>query len=147
MRSSSVKWLREIGAPALAAASCPTQAWISSVTISWSNLPKSPMLEQPGRMINATTAKDGSFIRKRRYAHDDMKRNQSAPPHPSTAAIVRRRMRTRLGVLDMRISVTLDPDDRQNDDRCGFVLRASAAEAHNVPVIRELDNVAHQPRW
>jgi hypothetical protein len=45
----------------------------------------------------------------------------------------------------MRIRVTLDPDHGQNDDRRGFVRPVSTAEAHNASVLREFDNITHQP--
>jgi hypothetical protein len=48
------------------------------------------------------------------------------------------------GFLGAQIGVTLDPDHGQDDNRCGLVGRF-AAEAHDAPVFREFDNVAHQP--
>jgi hypothetical protein len=48
------------------------------------------------------------------------------------------------GFLGTRIGVTLNPDHRQDDDCCGLIGRITA-EAHNAPVIREFNNVAHQP--
>jgi hypothetical protein len=44
----------------------------------------------------------------------------------------------------MRIGISLDPDYRQDDNRSGFI-RPVTAEAHNAPLIREFDYVAHQP--
>jgi hypothetical protein len=45
----------------------------------------------------------------------------------------------------MRIGISLDPDHRQNDDRCGLVRSVNAAEAHDTPLVREFDNISHQP--
>gem|GEM_PF-5142694 len=50
----------------------------------------------------------------------------------------------RLGTVGMRIHVPLDPNDRQDDDRCGF-LRSVTPETHNAPLVREFDYVTHQP--
>jgi hypothetical protein len=49
-----------------------------------------------------------------------------------------------LGLFGEWIGIPLDPDDRQNDNRCGFIHRITT-EAHNAPVVREFDNDAHQP--
>jgi hypothetical protein len=53
-------------------------------------------------------------------------------------------MRLRFGPFGSRIHVPLDPNNRQDDDRCGF-LRSVTPEAHNAPLIREFDYVTHQP--
>jgi hypothetical protein len=37
----------------------------------------------------------------------------------------------------------VDPDDRKDDDRCGFA--GLAAKAHNAPIVRKFDYGAHQP--
>jgi hypothetical protein len=73
-----------------------------------------------------------------------MAKTRSAPPHPAAAAVVRRRVRMRLGLLGARIGVALNPDDGQNNDRSRLIRRI-AAEAHNPPVVRKFNNVAHQP--
>jgi len=80
----------------------------------------------------------------RQRARGDIANARSAASHPSAAAVVRRRMRVGFGLLGTRIGVALDPDHGQNDDRCGFIRRVTA-EAHNAPVFRKLNNVAHQP--
>jgi hypothetical protein len=49
-----------------------------------------------------------------------------------------------LGLLGTRIGIALDPDHGQNNDGCGLI-RRFAAKAHNAPVVRKFDNVAHQP--
>jgi hypothetical protein len=48
------------------------------------------------------------------------------------------------GPFGKRIGVSLDPDHRQDDDGCGFI-RTVTAEAYNAPLVREFNNVAHQP--
>jgi hypothetical protein len=53
-------------------------------------------------------------------------------------------MRLRLGFLGARIGVALDPDYRQDDNRCG-IIHSVTAEAHNAPLVRKFDNGAHQP--
>jgi hypothetical protein len=53
-------------------------------------------------------------------------------------------MRLRLGLLGFRIHVPLDPNNRQDDDRRGF-LRRVTPETHNAPLGREFDDVTHQP--
>jgi hypothetical protein len=53
-------------------------------------------------------------------------------------------MRLRFGPFGFRIHVPLDPNNRQNDDRCGF-FRSVTPETHNAPLIREFDYVIHQP--
>jgi hypothetical protein len=45
----------------------------------------------------------------------------------------------------MRIGISLDPDHGQDDDRSGFVRSVSTAEAHDAPLVREFDNITHQP--
>src|ERR1051326_395257 len=65
-----------------------------------------------------------------------------AAPQASAPAAVCRRIRTRL--LGGSIRVTLDADDRQNNDRRGF-FGAAAAEAYDAPVVGKFDDVAHQP--
>jgi|ERR1700733_1653821 hypothetical protein len=117
---------------------------MSSVT-SWSlNLPKSLTLVQPESMSRARTAKQGALLSHRQRALGGMAKTRSAPPHPAAAAVVRRRVRMGLGLLSARIGVALNPDDRQNNDRSRLIRRI-AAEAHNSPVVRKFNNVAHQP--
>jgi hypothetical protein len=53
-------------------------------------------------------------------------------------------MRLRFGPFGFRIHEPLDPNNRQDDDRCGF-LRSVTPETHNAPLIREFDYVTHQP--
>jgi hypothetical protein len=53
-------------------------------------------------------------------------------------------MRLRLGPFGFQIHVTLDPNNRQDDDRCGC-LRSVTPETHNAPLTREFDYVTHQP--
>jgi hypothetical protein len=53
-------------------------------------------------------------------------------------------MRLRLGPFGFRIEETLDPNNRQDDDRCGF-LRSVTPETHNAPLTRKFDYVTHQP--
>jgi hypothetical protein len=55
-------------------------------------------------------------------------------------------MAARLDFFCARIGVALDADDGENDHRRGFVLRAGAAEPHNAPLVRKLDDVAHRCR-
>ena len=73
-------------------------------------------------------------------------RQLSAAPHAAAAAIGGRRRHLRLRALGDLIGVTLDPDHRQDDDGCGFVLRVGTAEPHDTPLIGEFDNDAHQPQ-
>jgi hypothetical protein len=49
-----------------------------------------------------------------------------------------------LGPIGMRVGVPLDPDNRQDDDGCRLIRRVTA-EAYDTPLVREFDNVAHQP--
>lgn len=53
-------------------------------------------------------------------------------------------MRLRFGPFGFRIHVPLDPNHREDDDRCGF-LRSVTPETHNAPLGREFDDVTHQP--
>jgi hypothetical protein len=55
-------------------------------------------------------------------------------------------MAARLDFFCARIGMALDADDGENDHRRGFVLRAGAAEPHNAPLVRKLDDVAHRCR-
>jgi hypothetical protein len=50
----------------------------------------------------------------------------------------------RLGLCGVWIGITLDPDNRQNNDRRGLI-RGVTAEAHNAPLNRELNDTTHQP--
>jgi hypothetical protein len=43
------------------------------------------------------------------------------------------------------IDVSFDPNYRQNDNGGGLVLRIRTAEPDYAPLVREFDNVAHQP--
>ena len=49
----------------------------------------------------------------------------------------------RFGILDERRVVPFDADDRENDDGGGLLRRINAAEAHDAPLVRKLDNGAH----
>ena len=97
-----------------------------------------------GKREQRKDGKDGRPVIASAPARCDMAKSRSAPPHPSAAAVVRRRVRVGLGFFSARIDVPFDPDHRQNDDRCGFICRI-ATEAHNAPLVRKFDNVAHQP--
>jgi hypothetical protein len=54
-------------------------------------------------------------------------------------------MRVGLGCFGMRIGEPLDSNDRQDNDRRGIIRAVATAKAHNAPLFREFDNVAHQP--
>jgi len=71
----------------------------------------------------------------------DIAGDRLAAPHPSATAVARRRMR--FGFLGLRVGVAVDPYHRQDDDRRG--LARVTAEAHDAPVVRKFNNVAHQP--
>ena len=49
----------------------------------------------------------------------------------------------RFGVLRARLVVPFDADDGKNDDGGGLFRRVHAAEAHNAPLIGEVNNGAH----
>src|SRR5208282_1147223 len=119
---------------------------MSSVTSESLSRPKSPVLEQPGRMRSARTAEstDGGVRSRRWRARGDIAEAESAAPQPAAAAVVRRRVAVGLGLFGLRIGVPLDPDHGKDDDRCGFIRRVTA-EAHNAPLVREFDDVTHQP--
>jgi hypothetical protein len=51
----------------------------------------------------------------------------------------------RLGIVGGELGVPLDPNDRQYDDRGGFVARLGASEPDDTPLIGEFDYGAHQP--
>ncbi len=51
----------------------------------------------------------------------------------------------RFGLFGMRFGITLDPDDRKDDDRRG--LRRITAEAHDAPLFGKFNNVTHQPLY
>ena len=84
-------------------------------------------------------------MRIRRFAAgDDIDATPAlAASHASATTILRRRMSLRFGLQRARLVVTLDADDGENDDGRGFFGRVDAAEAHNAPVVWELDNGAH----
>jgi hypothetical protein len=52
--------------------------------------------------------------------------------------------RARLGVFQRWFCVSLDADDRQNDDGCGFS-GIGATKAHQAPIVRKFDDVTHLP--
>ena len=52
-------------------------------------------------------------------------------------------MSARFGILGARLVVSLDANDRKDDDRRGFVGHVRAAESHNPPLVGELDNGTH----
>jgi hypothetical protein len=65
-------------------------------------------------------------------------------PHASSAAIIRRRARFRLRLVHGRICITFNADDGQNN-YCRRLVSLGATEAHDAPLVREFDDVAHQP--
>src|SRR3974390_2747639 len=104
------------------------------------------MLVQPVRattasMASAADAAGGALLSRRRRACGDIAGRRLAAPDPSAAAVARRRLR--FGLLGVRVGIMLDPYHRQDDDRRG--LCRVTAEAHDAPLIRKFDNVAHQP--
>jgi hypothetical protein len=52
--------------------------------------------------------------------------------------------RARFDVLKRWLYVSLDTDDGQNNDGCGFS-GVGTAEAHQAPIVREFDDVTHSP--
>src|SRR5215472_10035320 len=113
-----------------------------SATGCGSNLPRSPMLEQPDTTSSESTAQTAAGLTSRRHRlRVDIGPRRLATPKPPTAAVLRRRMRLRFGLLGFRIHVTLDPNNRQNDDRRGF--RGVTPKTHNAPLGREFDDVTH----
>ncbi len=66
-----------------------------------------------------------------------------ASPRPSATAIIRRRMSARFRAFGAHLVMSLDADDRKNDDRCGLVGGLRTTESHNPPLVGELDNVTH----
>jgi hypothetical protein len=148
MRSSSVRLSAEIGWPALAAASSPTQAWMSSVTSASFSRPKSPVLEHPERTARARSASaasvaGGGGVSRRQRVRSDIAKHRLAASHPSATAVVRRRMCLWLGSPGMLVGVTLDPDDGKDNDRGGF--RRVTAEAHDASLVWKFNYVVHQP--
>jgi hypothetical protein len=67
-----------------------------------------------------------------------------AAPHAAAAAVVGRRRGLRFGAFIQQVAVTLDPDNRQDDDGGRFV-RVGAAKPHDASLVGEFDNDAHQP--
>jgi len=57
---------------------------------------------------------------------------------------MRRRSRARFDVLKRWFCISLDADNGQNNDRCGFSV-IGAAKAHQAPIVRKFDDVTHQP--
>ena len=49
----------------------------------------------------------------------------------------------RFGVCRAQLVVSLDPDDRKNDDRRGLVRHVGTAEADDAPLVGEFYNGAH----
>src|SRR5581483_11761761 len=107
--------------------------------------PKSPLAEQPpsATKTRRATVCVAGWLRRQR-SRGGIVRAASAAPHPAAAAILRRWIAVRGGLFDLRVDIPLNPDHRQDDDRCRFG-RRFAAEAHDAPLFREFDDVIHQP--
>src|ERR1700727_1714335 len=102
-----------------------------SLTGCGSNVPRSPMLEQPHSASSESTAQTAAgLLSRRQHLRVDIGPRRLATPKPSTAAVLRRRRRLWFGTLGFRIHVTLDPNNRQDDDRRGF-LRGVTPETHD----------------
>jgi hypothetical protein len=54
-------------------------------------------------------------------------------------------MAVRFGAIHRPVSVSLDADNGQNNDRCGLG-GLGTAEAHDPPFIGKFDDVTHQPQ-
>ncbi len=52
-------------------------------------------------------------------------------------------MSARFRIFGARLVMSLDADDRKDDDRRGFVGHVRATEPNNSPLIGELDNGTH----
>ncbi len=52
-------------------------------------------------------------------------------------------MSARFHVLGVRLVVSFDANDRKNNDRRGLIGHIRTAEAHNPPLIGELNNRTH----
>jgi len=57
---------------------------------------------------------------------------------------MRWRTRARFDVLERGLCVSLNADNGQNNDGCGFS-SVGAAKAHQAPIVRKFDDVTHQP--
>jgi len=57
---------------------------------------------------------------------------------------MRWRTRARFDVFERWFCVSLDADNRKNDNGCGFS-GVGTTEAHQAPLVREFDDVTHQP--
>jgi hypothetical protein len=56
---------------------------------------------------------------------------------------MRGRARARLDIFKGRFCISLDTDDRQNDDGCRFS-GVGAAKAHQAPIVRKFYDVTHR---
>jgi hypothetical protein len=65
-------------------------------------------------------------------------------PDASAAAVFRRRRYQRLDVVGgAHVVMTLNADDRKDDDCRGFICYFRAAKTHDPAVVREFDNDTH----
>jgi hypothetical protein len=65
-------------------------------------------------------------------------------PYASTAAVFHRRRYQRLDVVGRdHLVMSLNTNDRKDDDGCGFVYCFRAAKTHDPAVVREFDNGTH----
>jgi hypothetical protein len=66
-----------------------------------------------------------------------------ASPHASATAIIRRRMSARFRAFGAHFVMSLDANNRKNNDRRGLVSVVRTAKPHNPPLVGELDNGTH----